>query len=163
MPAFKLLQSLSGPGGHCDHEKLCKQYWDIERTGIECQELRAFDTDIEKDLLRTFPSVPQFQFHHVMHSTEPSTDQASSDARLMQVPLSVHGIHIGHSPTNLNQNPNYYRLKRVLSAFSYYDHSIGYMQGMNFIAATLMYHCNEEVAFWLFVHLMQMSDVRSIY
>ena len=34
---------------------------------------------------------------------------------------------------------------------------------MNFIAATLMYHCNEEVAFWLFVHLMQMSDVRSIY
>lgn len=73
------------------------------------------------------------------------------------------GIHIGHSPTNLNQNPNYYRLKRVLSAFSYYDHTIGYMQGMNFIVASLMYHCNEEVAFWLFVHLMQMNEVRSIY
>jgi hypothetical protein len=52
----------------------------------------------------------------------------------------------------------------VLSAFSYYDHGIGYMQGMNFIMASIMYHCNEEVAFWIFVQLIQLNnEVRSIY
>jgi len=38
------------------------------------------------------------------------------------------------------------------------------MQGMNFIMASLMYHCNEEVAFWVFVQLLQQNDeIRSIY
>ena len=52
------------------------------------------------------------------------------------------------------ENQNYYRLKRVLQTFVSYDHSIGYMQGMNFIMASIMYHCNEEVAFWVFVQLI---------
>lgn len=35
---------------------------------------------------------------------------------------------------------------------------------MNFIVASIMYHCNEEVAFWIFVQLLQQNhDVRSIY
>ena len=52
----------------------------------------------------------------------------------------------------------------MLSAFAYYDHGIGYMQGMNFIMASIMYHCNEEVAFWIFVQLIQANlDVRSVY
>jgi hypothetical protein len=55
------------------------------------------------------------------------------------------------SKPEIIQNENYFRLKRVLSAFTYYDHGIGYMQGMNFIMASIMYHCNEEVAFWVFV------------
>jgi hypothetical protein len=30
--------------------------------------------------------------------------------------------------------------------------------------ASIMYHCNEEVAFWVFVHLIQLDqDVREIY
>ena len=63
-----------------------------------------------------------------------------------------------------SSNENYYRLKRVLQAFAYYDHSIGYMQGMNFIMASIMYHCDEEIAFWVFVHLIQLNnEVRSIY
>jgi hypothetical protein len=61
-------------------------------------------------------------------------------------------------------NENYFRLKRVLQAYAYYDHSIGYMQGMNFIVASIMYHCNEEIAFWIFVHLIQLNnEVREIY
>lgn len=61
LPIFKILLSIyGGPSGEINYESLCKQYWDIERTGAQCQELKAFDTDIEKDLLRTFPQVPQF-------------------------------------------------------------------------------------------------------
>lgn len=35
---------------------------------------------------------------------------------------------------------------------------------MNFIMASIMFHCNEEVAFWVFVQLIQLNvDVRSVY
>jgi hypothetical protein len=64
--------------------------------------------------------------------------------------------------SNLNENQS--RLQRVLSAFAYYDHTIGYMQGMNFIMASIMFHCNEEVAFWIFSSIIQMNqDVRCVY
>jgi hypothetical protein len=129
LPIFKILLGIyGGPSGEINYESLCKQYWDIERTGAQCQELKAFDTDIEKDLLRTFPQVPQFQFHNIFNQGDQTSNgdntTGTSNGIHHQVPT---GIHIGHSPTNLNQNPNYYRLKRVLSAFSYYDHTIGYM------------------------------------
>jgi hypothetical protein len=34
---------------------------------------------------------------------------------------------------------------------------------MNFIGAALLYHCSEEVAFWLFVSLIEDYDLRDIY
>ena len=55
-------------------------------------------------------------------------------------------------------NENLVRLKRVLLAFSFYDHSVGYMQGMNYIMASIMYHCNEEVSFWIFIQLLQLNE-----
>ncbi len=54
-------------------------------------------------------------------------------------------------------------LFRVLGAFSVYDRSVGYVQGMNFIAASLLYHCSEELAFWLFVSLIEEHEMRDIY
>ena len=40
-------------------------------------------------------------------------------------------------------------LSRVLLAFSKYDNTIGYVQGMNFIVARLLEVMNEEEAFWM--------------
>jgi hypothetical protein len=40
-------------------------YQDIQNCGKGCTELNNFDSDIEKDLLRTFPKVPQFKFNFV--------------------------------------------------------------------------------------------------
>ena len=40
-------------------------------------------------------------------------------------------------------------LRRVLTAFTNYDRSVGYVQGMNFLAAVLFYHGGEVAAFWL--------------
>ena len=54
-------------------------------------------------------------------------------------------------------------LQRVLCAFSRYDSGIGYVQGMNFIVGSLLWHCSEEAAFWLFVSLIEDYDMRDIY
>ena len=55
------------------------------------------------------------------------------------------------------------KLENVLKAFSAYDNKIKYCQGMNFIVAFLLYHCEEYVAFWLFVSLIEEYDLRSTY
>ena len=55
------------------------------------------------------------------------------------------------------------KLKNVLRAFSNYDNSIKYFQGMNFIVGFFLYHCDEHIAFWLFVSLIEEYDLRSLF
>ena len=44
-----------------------------------------------------------------------------------------------------------------------WDPEIGYVQGMNFIAAALLVHCNEVVTFNLLRYLMCEHDMREVY
>ena len=55
------------------------------------------------------------------------------------------------------------KLKNVLRAFSNYDNSIKYFQGMNFIVGFFLYHCDEYIAFWLFATLFEDYDLGSIF
>ena len=41
--------------------------------------------------------------------------------------------------------------------------NIGYVQGMNYISATLLYHCDEATAFWLTHALLSQYNVGDIY
>lgn len=46
-------------------------------------------------------------------------------------------------------------LRTVLVTYSVYDIELGYVQGINNLAAILLYHIkNEELAFWALVELM---------
>ncbi len=51
----------------------------------------------------------------------------------------------------------------MLLAFSKYDSTIGYVQGMNFVVASLLLHCSEEITFWLLISLVEDYDMRNIY
>ena len=55
------------------------------------------------------------------------------------------------------------KLKNVLRAFSNYEPNLKYYQGMNFIVGFFLLHCDEHVAFWLFVSLFEKYDYRSIF
>ena len=55
------------------------------------------------------------------------------------------------------------KLKNVLRAFSNYDNTIKYFQGMNFIVGFFLYHCDEYIAFWLFVSLLEEYDLRKLF
>ena len=54
-------------------------------------------------------------------------------------------------------------LERILINFSKYDPKIGYVQGMNFIAASLLYHSEEYIAFWLLAMILEHFELRDIY
>lgn len=55
------------------------------------------------------------------------------------------------------------KLKNVLRAFSNYEPKIKYFQGMNFIVGFFLYHCEEHVAFWIFVSMMEEYDLRGLF
>lgn len=56
------------------------------------------------------------------------------------------------------------KLYNVLKAYCCYDYSIGYVQGMNYLAALLLIYIKDEVkAFWCFVYLMHRKNWREVY
>ncbi|GBE60887.1 rab-like GTPase activating protein, putative [Babesia ovata] len=54
-------------------------------------------------------------------------------------------------------------LRRILMAYAFFDPEVGYVQGLNFVVANLLWHCVEEQAFWAFISLMYMYDCRCMY
>merc|ERR1711981_1412175 len=47
------------------------------------------------------------------------------------------------------------RLRRVLNAYAIHDPQVGYVQGMNFIAAYFLLYASEEDTFWLLDAIMR--------
>ena len=55
-------------------------------------------------------------------------------------------------------------LANVLLAYANYDSQIGYVQGMNYIAAMLLMHIqDEESVFWCIINLLCRKNWRMIY
>lgn len=52
------------------------------------------------------------------------------------------------------QGPGQLSLYNVLKAYSLYDHTVGYVQGMGFIAGLLLLYMSEEDAFWTLTALL---------
>lgn len=55
-------------------------------------------------------------------------------------------------------------LRRVLHAVAAFSHEIGYVQGLNYLAATLLYHVQLEAsAFWIMVQLFKRYSFSEYY
>jgi hypothetical protein len=55
------------------------------------------------------------------------------------------------------------QLKNLLRAVAKYNPKMGYVQGMNFVVGSLLYHSCEVVAFWLFEILLNYYQVLGVY
>lgn len=55
------------------------------------------------------------------------------------------------------------RLTRLLRAYALYDPSVGYVQGLHFVAAPLLLYLRDEEAFTLLVALMKRHGLRELY
>lgn len=56
------------------------------------------------------------------------------------------------------------RLYNVLKAYALYDPDVGYTQGMNFIAALILLHVENEVVAWrIFVQVLAKDNWRRLY
>jgi hypothetical protein len=70
----------------------------------------------------------------------------------------------GDNPT-FGRNPRFREmLREVLLRYSVYDQEVGYVQGMNLIAANLLYHVKQtELTFWSLVDLMEHTELRLVF
>ena len=92
-------------------------------TDLKFENNHKYDTEIKKDLTRTFPDNILFKYGN-----------------------------------------NYYnKLYHVLSAFSNYNKNIGYIQGLNFLAAHIIYFFDEEIDEFIFLDaLIHKFDLEKI-
>jgi len=54
-------------------------------------------------------------------------------------------------------------LRRILTVWSIFDPKVGYVQGMNFIVGSLLFHAEEYIAFHLFTMLIGRYEMRDIF
>lgn len=92
----------------------------------------------------------------------PNENKEKSDEDLLQIKRDLNRT-FPHSMFYSDPGPGQEQLERILVTFLKYDPKIGYVQGMNFIVGALLYHCAEEIAFWLFVALVEDHEMRDIF
>ncbi len=90
------------------------------------------------------------------------TEDPSRNANYIQIKRDLNRTYPG-CPYFSEGGPGQPEMERVLTAYAKYDAQIGYVQGMNFIVGALLYHCSEEIAFWIFVSLIEDYEIRDIY
>ena len=56
-----------------------------------------------------------------------------------------------------------HKLSRVLNAIALYDNKLGYVQGMNFVVGAFLIHCEECIAFWIVIELLEKHEMREVY
>ncbi|KAL4450514.1 hypothetical protein ABPG74_019412 [Tetrahymena malaccensis] len=100
---------------------------------------------IKRDISRTYPHLKFFQ---------PATDSQSNQTQSVTPKIEKNQ---SKTSSGLEQ------LESILYSFAAYDPQIGYVQGINFIAAHFLYHSEEYIAFWLLVNTFDRFELRDIY
>lgn len=76
---------------------------------------------------------------------------------LNDIPRTFSNIDIFNYASVLQQ------LYRILYSYFIYDPQLGYTQGMNLLVGALLMHSEENVAFWLFVTLIEDYEMREVF
>ncbi|KAL4466571.1 hypothetical protein ABPG73_015142 [Tetrahymena malaccensis] len=159
-----------------------KSLEEFQNQRIQFSLLKGIPYDVRKDVWLILSNVEELKMQHktfnyeVMSKTESPSDRlilkdlnrTFSDMRFFQ-------IYDKHDKTYEGRE----KLLRVLRAYSHFDQEIGYTQGMNFIAASLLIHLNpdnekdlevefinkeyEENTFWILVHIMKIKNWRILF
>jgi hypothetical protein len=90
-----------------------------------------------------------------------SIDLQEFSSSVRQIELDLKRTYPDEAYFNTSEGEN--SLRRVLITYCKYDPSLGYVQGMNYIVAALLWHCTEVDAFWIFVGLMERHELRDTY
>ena len=110
-------------------------------------------TQIELDVLRTFPGNKFFNELNAQVSRRALVFPWRPRASLL--PCSL--CSLVHVVQGLQ------KLRRVLVTYSWHNHTVGYCQGLNMLAATALLYLAEEAAFWLLFAVVECILPRAYY
>ena len=101
-----------------------------------------------------FPRDAEFVYFNLLKS---NIDLQEYNNSLRQIELDLKRTYPDERYFNSKEGED--TLRRVLVAYCKYDPNLGYVQGMNYIVAALLWHCTEVDAFWVFVGLMERHEL----
>ena len=89
-------------------------------------------------------------------------DEKAMEANIKQIERDLHRTQPDHPAFQSKQMIE--MLKEVLIGYAQIDEEVGYVQGMNFIAAALVYHCqNIEDSLRILTHMMKVCGYRKLF
>lgn len=102
-----------------------------------------------------------------------NTERLGKSSCVSQIEKDLKRTIIPHINDPMYKEKYYASLKHILTAYTNYNPSIGYVQGMNIIVSCILYsisnhnYCNlekyEQDAFWLFVSLMEKYEIKNCF
>ena len=112
----------------------------------ESPEIREHLSQIDKDLLRTFPGALSYCFPLCLHACKFDNCCVAENPLFCESRETILGLHEGdYGDHGALLEP----LRRVLSAYCMRNPSVGYCQAMNFVAGSLLLVLREDDAFWV--------------
>lgn len=111
-------------------------------------------------------------YSNIVDSADETEQQQLEDLNKPDVPAAANARAWGAIKLDISRtypsmqffrNEGQQQLFRVLRAYAFYDPEVGYVQGMNFLVACLLWHGTEEQAFWTLVAMMERYDMRSMF
>ncbi|KAI8995161.1 rab-GTPase-TBC domain-containing protein [Gaertneriomyces semiglobifer] len=126
------------------------QAGDENEDGDVVNKIRGRKWRVEKDVVRTDRTLPYFAETDPNHNGENADgDQTSDSNAVTSTDLDI----------VIQRNPRLAMLRDILVTYSMYNFEIGYVQGMNDLAAPLLAIMQDESeTFWTFVGIMQFGQ-----
>ena len=69
----------------------------------------------------------------------------------------------GNGEADVQSRESRWKLKNVLEAVVKYDSQMGYIQGMNYWVASVLYHTEEYFGFWLIIYILEERGLKDCY
>lgn len=111
----------------------------------------VFQGDYNREVMRSM-------YEGILDSPEDDLEQ-----NIIQIRRDINRTY-PHHPMFKKDSTGFKALETLLIAYCKYDRCIGYVQGMNFIMGSLMYHCTEpDIVFWLFVTIIEQYQLCDNY
>lgn len=146
---------------------------------LKSPELKMFRPSLDKNTCncgRTEDGVCEYADHWMSFIIQRPSDYHQLEASyrmILQQPRSAEDEkQIGHDVSRTFPDLTIYtkntgetsKLSNILNALASHLPDMGYVQGINFIVASILYHVQEEyLTFWIFVHLCNYLDMNEIY
>ena len=85
-----------------------------------------------------------------------------SPDKLSQIHKDIKRTYSNQGYFNSKTEKGFKKLERLLVSISRFK-KIGYVQGMNFIAASFLWHCEEEIAYFIIIKIFEIIEAEKYY
>jgi hypothetical protein len=123
---------------------------------------RSYVYQEKKEIYESLMKSPCFSSFSTSSSDDSVYDETQEKSKckvqiLKDIPRTFSNLDIFSYASAFQQ------LYRILYSYFIYDPQLGYTQGMNLLVGSLLMHCEENVAFWLFVALIEDYEMRDVF